>query len=72
MKDALIDKTPHPDDIDALVEDLLRNPERAEAVKASLRDKMGSGEVVELRAPKAPPAAIEADDVDDFWENVPI
>ncbi len=73
MKDALFIQDTETDDIDALVEDLLQNPERVEAIKASLKSKLNGGQVLPLKAARrAVRHQDTGEDADDLWENVPV
>ncbi|MDJ1007292.1 MAG: hypothetical protein QNJ13_05645 [Paracoccaceae bacterium] len=58
------------DDIDRIVDALLENPTRAGDIKTLLRQKMTAPEVV--RVARAVAAERPNDDVEDFWDNVPV
>lgn len=57
------------DDIDRLVEEIARHPERADTIKDAFRARL-SGANVHSVTPKRVP--LETNDPDDYWDNVPI
>lgn len=57
------------DDIDRLVEEIARHPERADSIKDALRARL-SGDASEQAPARSAPA--EYGDLDEFWDNVPI
>ncbi|MEM9972916.1 MAG: hypothetical protein AAF771_01955 [Pseudomonadota bacterium] len=59
----------HPDEIDQFVEALARNPERAEELKSRLRNRLADRDASRGGQRAAP---VEPDDLEDFWDNVPI
>lgn len=67
------------DDIDHLVDDLLKNPDLADQVKMNLRERLKEAkhasakpaDVVLLHADQTA-ANDDTPDVDDLWDNVPI
>ena len=69
MKD-LIEARQSRDDIDRIVDALLENPTRAGDIKTLLRQKMIAPEVV--RVAHVTPAEPAAEEIDDFWDNVPV
>lgn len=57
------------DDIDIIVDALMRNPENADDIKTLLRQKMGSPSKVRvLSAGKKE----QASEPDEFWDNFPV
>ena len=69
MKD-LNSTTGDRDDIDVIVEALMRNPENAEDIKSLLRQKLQTpAKVRVLNASKPKPVQVEQED---FWDNFPI
>jgi len=69
MKD-IVEHAQRPDDIDRIVDALLENPGSAGDIKALLRNKLTSPDVV--RVARASISLSEEDDVEDFWDNVPV
>lgn len=58
------------DDIDRIVDALLANPANAGDIKTILRSKLGAPDIVHVV--HAAPRTQDADDVEDFWDNVPV
>jgi len=58
------------DDIDRIVDALLENPTRAGDIKALPRQKMTAPEVV--RVAHAVTTGPSTEDIDEFWDNVPV
>lgn len=70
MKD-LVDISDGPDAIDHLVDLLLKDPSRADAIKSAFRHKLydeSSAPIPMVRASRRLPEA----EADEFWENFPI
>ncbi|MEL7345160.1 MAG: hypothetical protein AAFN59_09920 [Pseudomonadota bacterium] len=68
MKDTTY-QTDATDDIDVIVEALMRNPENVDDIKTLLRQKISApGKVRVLSADKKGPDA----DPDEFWDNFPV
>lgn len=57
------------EDIGVLIDDAIRNPDRADLVKARIRSKILGHPVA---VPVAKPVDDESVEPDDLWENVPI
>ena len=61
------------DDIDRIVDALLANPDQISDIKTLLRHKLSAPETVHVARPAAVPVPADlAEDVDDFWDNVPV
>lgn len=58
------------DDIDRIVDALLQNPDQAGDIKALLRQKMTAPDIVHVVRAARPERATE--ELDDFWDNVPV
>lgn len=69
MKD-MMEPAQRRDDIDRIVDALLENPDSAGDIKALLRNKMTSPDVVRVAWAATTPAP--EDEVEDFWDNVPV
>ncbi len=78
MAQSLKPALPSDDDIDHLVDDLLKNPDLADQVKDNLRARLKEAhhasakpaDVVQLHVDAS--ARVDDQDVDDLWDNVPI
>lgn len=68
MNDMAFD-LPALDDIGDLIDDAIRNPDRADAIKARIRRRLRGEPIPTLVS--APPADV-ADDTEDMWDNVPV
>ncbi|MEL6644140.1 MAG: hypothetical protein AAFQ79_09410 [Pseudomonadota bacterium] len=66
----IFEKSHDSDDIDRLVEEIARHPERADEIKVALRARL-TGDTTD-RADPPKPARAEQIDLDEFWDNVPI
>lgn len=64
MKDILTSPAAR-DAVDLIVDELLEHPSRAEAIKAQLRRKLDT-------PARRPAEAVEAEEPDDLWENLPV
>ncbi len=72
LKDTL-DPDTGQDDIDRIVDALLERPDRVSDIKTLLRNKMYSPDVVRVAHPlESAPEEARANDIDDFWDNVPV
>jgi len=58
------------DDIDRIVDALLANPASAGDIKTILRSKLSAPDIVHVV--HAAPLPHGADDLEDFWDNVPV
>lgn len=64
------ERSQNSDDIDRLVEEIARHPERADAVKVALRERLSGDTSGRAEPPKTPRE--DHVDLDEFWDNVPI
>lgn len=55
------------DDIGAMIDEALANPELAEVMKSRIRERLSR-----RARPQTAPEPSGEEDPDDFWENVPI
>lgn len=71
MKDAtaLINAT---DDIDIIVDALMRNPENADDIKTLLRQKLREPSKLRVLAAQKAIKPEPASDPDEFWDNFPV
>ena len=63
------------DEVDDIVDALVADPTRASDVKALLKSKIAAPDIIQMVAPRRPPAkavVAEDDTEDDLWDNVPI
>ncbi len=71
MKDATaLDNTT--DDIDIIVDALMRNPENADDIKSLLRQKLREPNKLRVLAADKRSKAEPASDPDEFWDNFPV
>lgn len=60
------------DDIDRIVDALLKYPERSSDLKALLRSKIAAPNSIHVARAVAQPAPTGEDDSEGFWDNVPV
>ena len=59
------------DAIDWFAREIVRNPERAETLKAALRERIGLASVHRLEV-RHPAHLAQDEDADDLWDNLPV
>lgn len=64
-------KSRHTDDIGVYVDEAIRNPERAEDIKAALRQRLEMPSIHRLRRTAERTESAYAD-AEEFWDNVPV
>ena len=61
------------DEVDTLIEALIKDPSKAEDIKAALRNRVKKPQVVALEKASAPKRDdINDEDTSDMWDNVPV
>lgn len=63
---------PVPDDVAAMIDGAVPDPQRAEHIKDQLRRRVGTKTPAASSASDDQPEGESGADLDDFWDNVPI
>ncbi len=62
------------DDVDALVDTLIRDPSKADDIKAVLKKRISRPQLIDITAEESvlPSSSDDDDDEGDMWDNVPV